>query len=506
MKTKLLLFVIISIIYTNIFSQNYSLPINDFLIYKFEKIHLNDTNFHSAIKPYKCDSLYFNSLNYCVFKQNINLMSNKYFVFKPIINTVLAYDVANKELLNNFAVGTNLSGNLQNTITYNLDIYAQAQKFANYNNFMLDSMQMIPHFGKNTNNIKNIPFWLNATGYINYAPAKYIDFEIGRGKNFWGDGVNSLLLSDNSNAYPYLKSTVDVWRVKYVYMISKFKDYNSKLGFDDLQNKYAVSHFLSYNATKWLNFNFFETIIASPTDSLGAKQGINVNYLNPVVFLRPVEFASGTSDNVMMGFGGLLKITKYNWFYGQFILDEFILSKVKERNGWWGNKQGVQIGMKAFKLFYINNLYLQLEANYVRPFVYSHENSIRCWGNYYQPMAHQLGANFKDVTGILRYNYNEIYLSAKLSYSEFGTDNDTTNYGQNIYIPYLQRTKEDGNFVGQGNLNKLVYCQLAADYPIVEKWNLYLETSLIIRKQSSLTINNQNLIFNFGIKTLLVND
>ncbi len=37
-------------------------------------------------------------------------------------------------------------------------------------------------------------------------------------------------------------------------------------------------------------------------------------------------------------------------FYSQFILDELTLSEFTKKDGWWGNKFGIQAGLKHLEL------------------------------------------------------------------------------------------------------------------------------------------------------------
>jgi hypothetical protein len=55
--------------------------------------------------------------------------------------------------------------------------------------------------------------------------------------------------------------------------------------------------------------------------------------------------------------------------YGQFLLDEFSLGDIKRDNSWKINM--VQLGVKYYNAFHIDNLLLQLEYNHVRPYVFS---------------------------------------------------------------------------------------------------------------------------------------
>ena len=46
-------------------------------------------------------------------------------------------------------------------------------------------------------------------------------------------------------------------------------------------------------------------------------------YLNPIIFLRPVEYSLNSSDNALMGLNWKFKSTNNSHIYGQFVIDEF---------------------------------------------------------------------------------------------------------------------------------------------------------------------------------------
>ena len=134
------------------------------------------------------------------------------------------------------------------------------------------------------------------------------------------------------------------WKVKYVNLWSLHEDQYSK-GFSNL--KWASSHLLSYNVTKWMNLSLFESVVWQDKDTL-VNRGPDINYFNPFVFFRPVEYGIGSADNSLLGAGLKVTIDKHYLIYSSFILDEFLLNELRNRTGWWGNKYGFQIGLKTF--------------------------------------------------------------------------------------------------------------------------------------------------------------
>ena len=109
----------------------------------------------------------------------------------------------------------------------------------------------------------------------------------------------------------------------------------------------------------------------------------------------------GSPDNALAGIDFKANIKHRAQLYGQLLLDEFILSEIKNKPTSWVNKWGLQLGIKYLDAFGIKNLDIQVEANRVRPFTYSHNDTISNYTHYNQPLAHPLGANFQEVLGIL---------------------------------------------------------------------------------------------------------
>jgi hypothetical protein len=132
----------------------------------------------------------------------------------------------------------------------------------------------------------------------------------------------------------------------------------NRLGVDKLlyPKKYAALHHLDMGVTKWLNIGLFEGIV------FGRKDHFEFGYLNPVIFYRSAEQQNGSFDNSVAGLDAKANVAKKFQFYAQFLLDEFSLKEIRKGSGWWGNKWGLQVGVKYIDAFNIKNLDLQLEA------------------------------------------------------------------------------------------------------------------------------------------------
>jgi hypothetical protein len=275
--------------------------------------------------------------------------------------------------------------------------------------------------------------------------------------------------------------------------------------------KYIANHYLSWNVSKRFNLGLFESVIWTDSNS----RGFDINYLNPIIFYRAIEFETGQdAGNAILGASA-----KYKWndnvnLYGQFVLDEFSLADVKAGERSWKNKFGYQLGLKYYDAFKIENLLLQFEYNRVRPYTYSHNTIATNYGHNNQSMAHLWGANFSEVILIGRYHYKRWFADAKLIFGvrglDFNTDTDTFSYGSDIYKSYADRPFDSGVEVGQGINTNVFNGNLQVGYLINPASNLKLFTDITVRNfnpdaTTETTFKNDTVWFNLGIRTDLFN-
>ena len=151
----------------------------------------------------------------------------------------------------------------------------------------------------------------------------------------------------------------------------------------------------------------------------------------------------------------------------------------------------MQGGVKYIDVLGVNNLDVQVEANLVRPYTYSHNTQYGSYTNYRQPFAHPLGANFKELIGIVRYQpIPKLNLIAKAIYAEVGRDTTGVNWGSDLLKSNSTREQEFGNTIGQGLLNKITYLDLTASYML--KHNLFIDMKLIRRDSAIPSLSGTN--------------
>ncbi|MGZ3895877.1 MAG: hypothetical protein ACXVBN_00415 [Flavisolibacter sp.] len=337
--------------------------------------------------------------------------------------------------------------------------------------------------------------YFDARGYISFNAAGFIDISFGYDKNFIGNGYRSLFLSDFSNSALFLKINTRIWKFNYQNLFMELQN-AERFGADILiPKKYAALHHLDIGITRWLNLGVFEGVV------FGRKDHFEFGYLNPVIFYRSIEQQNGSFDNSVAGLDFKANAAHHFQFYGQLLLDEFKLSEIKANRGWWGNKYAFQLGAKYINAFQVKNLDLQLETNRIRPFTYSHRDSVANYTHYNQPLAHPQGANLQEFIGLARYQPAPRWLiQGKVIYYMQGKDTGLTSFGSNIFLPNVPpyRTSEYGYGVGSGVKNKIAYASLLLSYQL--KPNFFLEMNAVYRKQDAPGLSENTSVIYAGVR------
>ncbi|MEJ7643953.1 MAG: hypothetical protein WKF87_05135 [Chryseolinea sp.] len=339
--------------------------------------------------------------------------------------------------------------------------------------------------------------FFQARGYVTFEATKHINLQFGHDRFFIGNGYRSLIYSDNSPPAWFIKGNVKVWKLNYLFLLNQMTaDVRGNIGGltsmpGGYPNKFTAFHQLSVNLGKKFNLGIFEAVAFTGDDSTGTDH-FRLDYLNPLIFYRAIEQQNGSSDNVLLGFDFKWNAVRSLSFYGQFVLDEFVLDHIKEGDGWWANKYAIQGGLKYIDAFGVSNLDLQGEVNVVRPYTYSHNKNYASFSSYRQGIAHPLGANFKEVVGLLRYQpVPRLNITGKLVYIQTGRDSTGVNWGRDILKSNTTREQEYDNTIGQGISNDILFGSITASWQL--KHNLFIDASFIIRKsESALAVYNNN--------------
>jgi len=356
--------------------------------------------------------------------------------------------------------------------------------------------------------------FFEARAYIDFNISKHIWMQFGHDRTNIGNGFRSLIFSDFAPPSEFLRVNVKVWKLNYLFQINRMTgDVNSSpfgtASSKRFPDKYVAFHHVSINIGKKFNLGLFESVVFAPKDSINSGT-FELNYLNPVIFYRAIEQQNGSADNVIIGMDWKWIARKRLSFYGQLVLDEFVLANVRAGNGWWANKFAVQGGMKYIDVAGIRNLDLQLEGNVVRPYTYSHANQFTSYTHFMQPIAHPLGANFYELAAIIRYQpLPKLNLTVKSFYAQTGRDEATEsialgapylNWGGDLNKSYHTRQQEFNNKIGQGYDNTIIYSDLLASYMLRHNFFIDLRQTFRSSKSPNFYFNNNTTLTSVALR------
>ena len=521
------------------FSSQLNIPFTHQGYAKFDR-HLNmiGLNSHTAAKPYIYQDVarYYDlkQVNLQTYKEGTSWWSKKlfnehlvqvqgddyWFTFDPIFDLQAGKDnAADFSTTFNNTRGVYIQGGLGKQFSFSTSFYESQGRFAHYINNYAESLRafgpdpaIIPGRGIGKRFKKDAYDYPVAEAYLSYTPNKFINIQFGHGKNFIGDGYRSLLQSDVSSPSTFLKLNTKFWKIKYTNTWMWLRDVRPEVVQDKaFLTKYMANHYLSWNVSKRFNLGLFESVMWTNSND----RGFDVNYLNPLIFFRALEFETGQgAGNALVGLSGKYKLSNNANIYSQFILDEFSLNDITGGKKSWKNKYGYQIGLKYFNAFKIDNLLFQMEYNRVRPYTYSHNTIVLNYAHDNQSMAHLWGSNFSETILIGRYHYNRWFADAKIVFGkkgfDFNNDVDDFSYGGDIYRNYNERPFESGVTVGQGNTTNIFHFELQSGYVLNPTTNLKLFAYVSYRDfnpdaDTAASFKNSTLWFSLGLRTDLFN-
>ncbi len=379
--------------------------------------------------------------NYVAFGHVLSLEREDFRLYvDPLVEFTLGADLAAgaEELYVNTR-GVVAKGHIGQKVTFETSFRENQAKLPAYLTAFVQDNRVVPGQGRTRRFKVGGVDYANAMGYVSWSPSRFFNAQLGHGQQFIGDGYRSLLLSDNAYPAPYLQLRTRVWRLEYLNLFTQYTDLDGTSNFiTGFPRKYASFHYLSYMPTDWLQVGLFEAVVWQGSDS-GYVRGFDPNYLNPVIFYRPVEFGLGSPDNASLGlnlkatpfagkaFGGLA-------FYGQVFLDDLDIARSREGEGFYRNKLAWQAGLKWFRPWGVENLFVRAEYNRIRPYVYAHKVPRQSYTHYNQPLAHPLGANADEFVAIVAHRVKRFYGEAKLTWARYGEDTLGSHYGKDLDV------------------------------------------------------------------------
>ena len=394
--------------------------------------------------------------------------------------------------------GFSITGNAGRKFYFETSLYENQAQFPGYVDSFIRKTHVVPQLNrfKNVGDGAGFDFSYSSARVV-YMPSVHFLFDLGYGKNFIGDGYRSMVLSDWSFNYPYLRATAQWGQLQYSAMWSNYiskvdPTQNNTLGY---QRKWGQTYLLDWKASKRFTIGVFETVIWPDQDSLRRKD-MSWSIASPVIFLHGHKSPSGVSNNSITGLNA-----KYKLWKGTFLYSQLAVQGLASGNS-WKNRYALQAGIRSGNVFAIPNLNLLTEFNLVRPYMYAGESDFVNVTHFSQPMADPLGANFKEGIVVADYSYRNWWFRVEGIVAKYGADSNAhVNYGHDVFKPITTRTAEDNVKTGQGVSTNYLFADIKVAYIINAKTNLRLETGFTYRKDSNhLRVFNDQ-VFYIGIRS-----
>lgn len=405
----------------------------------------------------------------------------------PMLSAYLGRDGAEGSLVFINQRGLQVRGSIDRRVTFFTEVTETQARFPAYVNRRINRDLAVPGNGfyktykSQLLDLDDGYDFLNARGYVGWQLTSHISMRLGSGRHFIGNGYRSLLLSDFSNNAPYLEINSRIGRVHYQNIWSELTaaSNTSIPGDVALPRKYLAAHYLGVRINPQLEIGLFEAVVFSRNNRF------DLSYLNPVIFYRVVEQAAGSPDNVLLGLNIRADAFRRVRFYGQLALDEFKLDELVLNNrGWWGNKFGWQVGLSYHKAFGCDELRLQVEYNSVRPYTYSHRDSSARYTHYRQPLAHPLGANFREWLATAHWQpLPRLHVELRTILMDIGEDQPGLNWGNNPLLSSNSRVQDYGNVIAQGADSRILLGSLLVSAELFH--NAFVDIEWLYRNQRS---------------------
>ena len=392
--------------------------------------------------------------------------------------------------------GYMISGNIGDNFYFETDLYENQGRFPGYVDSFINATGVIP-FQNRYKNFKNKGFDFSySTARLVYTPGKHFLFDLGYNTNFIGDGYRSLLLSDYNTPYPYLHVAANFGKFQYSVMWSQYISNgktDSTIYALGVSRKWGQTYLLDWQATKNLSLGIFNSVVSSVENENQEKE-FGITHFSPVIFLHASESPSGLKNNDVAGLNVKYRITPEINVYGQFMVDQLGSAE-------WENRYGWQLGLRVGNIFGVNGLNAQAEFNTVRPYSYASDTITTVYAHDNQPLAHPIGANFKEVIGVADYSYKRWWLRAEAFITHYGADSSANvDYGHNIFKPLYLHSKETDIKTDQGLNTQIYYADFRVAYILNKKNNLRVEAGAVYRSESNKLYDYKDFYAYIGVR------
>ena len=414
------------------FSSNYCLP--------FNKVS------HSSIQPYLESSQYFSDTSTT---EDRTKLENK--IFENSLLDIVQDDIhITADPLFNFTLGPEnndldyryysnvrgfrISGDLSDNFSFETRFYENQFFYPLY-------LQEKSKQRANSNGIEGIAYGIGraksfkgnghdaslANGYLSYSPISEINFQIGHGRHFFGDGYRSLLISDYAPDYPYICGQYFLFDKKILYKhVTSWMKNLERIPVSSTPEalfipKSTSFNQLSYSPNKRFSISLFEGGVYKSFDSQKGVISPDLSFFLPIMGTKAIDL--DTINNIIYGF---------NWSFK--FLDNFkIYNQIAFKSGNFSN--GFQLGLKWINPLNTSKSFINIEWNSCPLSLYSmNESQInQSYSHLGHELAHPLGSGFQELLIRGQFSYKMSFFRFNYNYSIMGE-----NYsGNEVFQPRI---------------------------------------------------------------------
>ncbi|MGB0425154.1 MAG: hypothetical protein ACPGED_12560, partial [Flavobacteriales bacterium] len=310
--------------------------------------------------------------------------------------------------------GFNLAGQIGKKVSFQSSLFENQGFYPSYYKIRVDSMLVIPGQGR-WKPFENGGFDFSAsTGKVAIEITDNINFSIGHGKFFIGNGYRSLLMSDGVFNAPYAQVIATSKNKKF--LLSK-----TLMGMTSLdrlplgevpeslfKRKSFTTHYLNYIPFKGLEIGLFEGIMWNRFNENEGSTPLPWQAIVSAPISNTLIYGfKDTLQHVVLGANISAHLNEKLQFYGQIVTDN--PSK---------NQFGYQAGFRSAE--FIRGMSFRAEYNIVKSETFSHVNPLQAYTHNNDFVAHPLGNNFQEVVLVLDHRINRWWSRWKMNYQKIG--------------------------------------------------------------------------------------
>ncbi len=248
-----------------------------------------------------------------------------------------------------------------------------------------------------------------SNGYLSFSPLKNINFQLGHGRHFFGDGYRSLVLSDYAPDYPYVSGQYFLLKNKLLYKhVTAWMRNVIRIPASSNPEALFIPKATSFNQlsfspnSKW-SIALFEGGVYQSFDMQNGNINPDLSFYSPILGSKLMNVDS--TNNIIYGINYSFDIFENLKIYNQIALKSFKVSN------------GFQMGVNWINPFKLDKSFLNIEWNNSPAGLYSMKqgNQNQSYSHLGHELAHPMGAGFQEylIRGqfskgkvFLRFNYN----------------------------------------------------------------------------------------------------